>query len=63
MLKPKTYAAITSIIFALVAILHLVRILAGWDFTIGGWNVPTWLSLIGVVVPGILAIVGFRLSK
>lgn len=37
MLKPRTYAAITSVIFALVAIFHLVRVVAGWDFVIGGW--------------------------
>ena len=63
MLSPKTYALITSIIFALVAIFHLVRIVAGWDFAIGGWDVPTWVSVIGVVVPGVLAFAGFQIVQ
>ena len=63
MIHPRTFALIASIIFSAVAILHLARLIAGWDFAIGGWDVPVWASVIGVVVPGWLAFEGFRMFQ
>jgi hypothetical protein len=63
MLKPRIYSLIACIFFGAVAMLHLVRLVAGLDFVIGGRDVPAWLSVIAVAVLGWLAVEGFRISR
>jgi hypothetical protein len=53
------YVAVTVLIFAAVAIAHLVRIWRGWAVHIGPHAVPMSLSWIGLVVAALLAIWGF----
>lgn len=59
----RSYAAISSIIFLLVAILQLLRVVLNWDVMISGWHVPTWASIVAVVVAGFLSFTGFRLFE
>ena len=61
-MSEKTFVKVASAIFALVAILHLVRILMGWPAIIGTWALPMWVSWVGVVVTAALAFLGFRLT-
>jgi hypothetical protein len=56
----KTFCAVTGIIFAVVALIHLVRIFMVWQVTIDGWSVPMWVSWVGLVVTGCLAYVGVK---
>jgi hypothetical protein len=53
------YAAVSAIIFAVVAIAHLIRILRRWAVHIGRHSVPMSLSWIGLVVAAVMAIWGF----
>jgi hypothetical protein len=46
----KTFNAVASAIFAVVALAHLLRIVVGWPVIVGGWAVPMWVSWIGFVV-------------
>jgi hypothetical protein len=32
-------------LFAVMAVLHLVRVFMGWDLVLGPWTVPSWASL------------------
>ena len=59
----RTFFLITSILFLLVALLHGIRLLQGWQVTIGGAVVPLWVSGIGLAISGFLAYEGFLLSK
>jgi hypothetical protein len=59
----KTYSIVAGVIFAAVALLHLVRIYMDWPVMIGGWSVPMWVSWIGLVVAGGLAFFGLRLAE
>ena len=61
MLTSKTYFKITKLIFAGVGLAHLLRLLFGWTIVIGGWVVPTWVSVVGVVAAWYLAYNGFKL--
>ena len=36
----KTFSLMAGVIFALVALFHLVRIVAQWVIIIGDWSVP-----------------------
>jgi hypothetical protein len=58
----KTFSMVTGAIFAIVALVHLLRILLGWPVVIGDWTVPMWVSWIGLVVAGLLGYFGLRLS-
>ena len=59
----RTFSLITSVLFFLVALLHAVRLLRGWQVTIEGAVVPIWISWIGLVIAAYLAYQGFLLRK
>jgi hypothetical protein len=59
----RTYNVVASVIFALVALLHLLRIYMGWPIAIGGWTAPMWVSWIGLVVAGGLSYFGLSLVR
>ena len=44
-----------SVIFGIIAVLHLLRIIFSWPARIANFDVPLWLSYIAVVVAGYLA--------
>lgn len=61
MKKPFTTIAVG--VFALVAVLHVLRLAFGWEVTFQGGVVPLWVSGLGVVVAGGLAIMLWRESR
>ena len=44
----KAFSAIAAVIFALVALLHLLRLVMGWSIVIDSWTVPMWVSWVGL---------------
>jgi hypothetical protein len=52
--KPFTVAAV--IIFAIVAVMHLLRFVLGWNANIAGTEIPMWVSIVALVISGGLAI-------
>jgi hypothetical protein len=61
-MEQKTFDITAGVIFALVALVHLMRIWLGWPAAIGGWSVPMWVSWIGLIVASGLAFFGLRLG-
>jgi hypothetical protein len=59
----KSYIAITAIIFAVVAIVHLVRIAQGWQVQLGEMGVAMSVSWAGLVVSAALAAWGAVLLR
>lgn len=59
----KPFTLISAILFAIVALAHLVRIVQGWEILVDDVSIPVWVSVVGVVVPGGLAIMLYRESK
>ena len=55
------YAAVSALIFAVVAIAHLVRIINRWSVVIGPYNISMNVSWAALVVAGLIAIWGFTL--
>lgn len=62
-MRERTYFLACAAVFLVVAAAHLTRLLMGWEVTIGGWAVPRWASIPGLVVPGILSAWGFALAS
>ena len=58
----KYFSTLAAAIFAVVAVLHLVRILMGWSIVIDGWTVPMWVSWLGLIIAGALSYYGARLA-
>jgi hypothetical protein len=54
----RSYSRLAAIIFAIIAILQLVRALSGWELTLNGSAIPLWASWLAAVVAGALACVG-----
>jgi hypothetical protein len=59
----RAYFLVCGTVFLAVAVAHLTRLIAGWGVTIGGWAAPQWLSLPGLVFPGLLSAWGFALAS
>ncbi|BAU63543.1 hypothetical protein STA3757_09080 [Stanieria sp. NIES-3757] len=60
-MSEKNYILISATVFALVALLHLVRLLTHWSFQIGTMTVPLWGSWLGLLIGATLSIWAFRL--
>ena len=56
------YAAVSTFVFAIVALAHLARLFKRWKVQIGSLSVPMSVSWIGLVVAALLAFWGFVLS-
>lgn len=56
----KTYITVTAGIFTLIALLHLARIIYGWEAVIGDVEVPLWASWLAVFASGVLAFEGWK---
>ena len=59
----RAFSTLAATIFALIALLQLIRIAMGWSVTFNGIDVPFWPSWIAVVVAAALSFVGFRASR
>jgi hypothetical protein len=55
-MKPFTTLAI--VVFELIALVHLFRIIWGFEVVVSGMEVPQWVS-----VPGLIISLGFALSS
>lgn len=56
------FSRLVAVIFAIVALAHLLRALAGLDIVIGAQSIPIWASWVAAVVSGFLAYLGFTAS-
>jgi hypothetical protein len=62
-MNQKTFSIMAGVIFAVVALAHLVRIYMDWPIVIADWSVPMWVSWIALVVAGGLAYLGLRPAR
>lgn len=62
-MKTKTFFKVTGIIFLIIAALHLIRAVLGWDFIVNDVIIPMWVSWVVVVIAGFLAYAGLTKVK
>ena len=60
-MKPFTTLAVA--VFALIALLQLLRAISGWEVTVNGIAIPVWASVIAFVVASALAIMLWREAR
>ncbi|HEY9583772.1 MAG TPA: hypothetical protein VJI66_02310 [Candidatus Paceibacterota bacterium] len=59
----KDFLSIVSALFLIIGIIHLIRIVSGWDVQVGDLMIPVWASWVGVIVAFYLSFQGFKLRK
>ena len=59
----RRFTFIASINFAVMAIVHVIRLFTYFHFIAGSHVIPIWESWLGVVIPGILAWGTYRESR
>jgi hypothetical protein len=59
--KPFTTGAV--VLFAMIAFVHLLRLLMGWEVTLNGMIIPKWVSWPGLVITAGLALMLRRESR
>jgi hypothetical protein len=54
-----TYAIVSALIFAVVAVGHAIRLVNRWAVQIGPYSVPMSVSWIGLVIAALISVWGF----
>jgi len=62
-MKMRAYLVVSTLVFALVAIVHLIRFVQDWTVQVGTWTVPHSASLGAVIVFAAFAIWGASLLR
>ncbi len=62
-MNTKNYLAISGTVFALVSLLHLLRIVNQSSMVIAGWSLDMPVSWFGFAATGALAFWAFRLFR
>jgi len=62
-MSTRAFLRTAGVIFGLVSLLHLLRLLLGWDAVIGGWSVPAWYSWLAAALGAYLSYTAFKLAK
>lgn len=59
----KTYCLVSGALLAAVGLAHLLRVVYGMSVMVDEYSVPMFLSWVGFVVTGCLAIWAFRIIR
>lgn len=59
----KIYLRTISFVFLVIAVLHLFRLVDGWEAVINNYTLPMWISWVAVLIAGFLAFRGYQISK
>jgi hypothetical protein len=59
-MSARSFCRLAAAIFALIAVLQLLRIATGLSVTVDGVPIPFWPNWIAVLVAGSLSLLGFR---
>jgi hypothetical protein len=59
----KPFTTIAVAVFTLIAIVHLLRLFAGWEVVVTGFVIPVWWSGVGLVIAAGLALMVWREAR
>jgi hypothetical protein len=59
----KPFTTVAVVLFALIAFMHLLRLLLGWEVTVNGMVLPKWASGPGLVIAAWLALMLWREAR
>lgn len=56
----KPFTTLAVVVFALVAVVQLLRVALGWNVTVNGIFIPFWASAIACLISATLAVMLWR---
>ena len=59
----KPFTTLAAILFALVALAHAYRLGKACDVVVSGYPIPMWVSVVGMVVAALLAVMLWREAR
>lgn len=59
-MSPRAVLRLSGFVFSAIAIGHLVRVLLQVPASLNGWAVPHGVSVAGLVIAGMLAVLNFK---
>lgn len=59
----RPFTIVAAVVFALVALLQLLRYIMAWEITINGMLLPLWASAVACVVAAALAVLLAREAR
>lgn len=59
----KPFTTIAVIVFAIICVFHIVRLIFGWEATINHMVIPMWISIVGALISGLLAVMLWKENK
>jgi len=62
-MNTKAYLIVSTVIFAVVAVMHLLRLVLGWPVVLWMTSIPLWVSMLAVLVSAGVAIWGLSLMR
>ena len=54
---------IASVLFLIIGVVHIVRLLIGWQVQIAGFMVPMWIYWVEAFVFLYMSFLGFKIKK
>ncbi|MBI3602213.1 MAG: hypothetical protein HY209_04900 [Candidatus Omnitrophica bacterium] len=61
--KEKMALQVAGTLFLLIAMVHLLRVILGWDVIIGGFIVPLWFSVVAALMTLALSVWMFKSAR
>ena len=55
-----TYHKVTGYVFLIIFVLHLWRVVQGWEVLVSGYSIPIWVSVLALLLAGFLAYNGLK---
>lgn len=62
-MSSKLFYKVAGTLFGIVGLLHLARVVFGWNLIYANFYVPAWLSLLAFIVLAFLSYSAFKLAK
>lgn len=59
----RPFTMLAALVFAAMALLHAYRLLTHFQVVIGSHVIPQWASWLGILIPGLLALMLFREAR
>jgi hypothetical protein len=59
----KPFTTIAVVVFAVIAVVHVLRLFAGWEVVVSGFVIPVWWSVPGFIIAGGLALMVWREAR
>lgn len=56
----KPFTTIAVVFFAVIGLIHVLRLIFGWEVRVNSFEVPVWFSIFGAILPGLLALMVWK---